>query len=218
MNELVLDISLLMEALSAYLDKEDAHMQTVFPHYFEKRRTDGVDYMMYVGESMMENGNLSGFHIRNLTLWQIMTACGLARQTELVKPELSVPLDTCHLILVNHTPLSIRFRFDEKRFDVDGAYDVRHEIIKSRLDKAVVKASSERLTQPGRIAVVYSSPAEEKEIRQHLNYLISEGNLLDDTEFLDLEDLPEVKGLKAFRTGVNLAARADANVIEMRTA
>ena len=29
---------------------------------------------------------------------------------------------------VDHQPLSIRFRVDEKRFDVDGAYDIRYEI------------------------------------------------------------------------------------------
>ena len=68
----------------------------------------------------------------------------MKRNTEQIKAKLEVPLDTCHLILVNHTPLAIRFRYDEKRFDVDGAYDVRHEIIKSRIDKAVVKGTSER--------------------------------------------------------------------------
>ncbi len=96
--------------------------------------------------------SLAPFRIQDMTLWQLMLACGLAWHTEQTKPGLKIPLDTCHLILVNHTPLSIRFRFDEKRFDVDGAYDVRHEIIKSRLDKALIKGSGERLTQPGRIA------------------------------------------------------------------
>ena len=51
--------------------------------------------------------------------------------------ELPIPLETTHLILVQHAPLSIRFRFDEKRFDVDGAYDIRYEIVKKRIDKAV---------------------------------------------------------------------------------
>ena len=72
----------------------------------------------------------------------------MAWHTEQIKAELKVPLDTCHLILVNHTPLSIRFRYDEKRFDVDGAYDVRHEIIKSRIDKAVVKGTKRGSSLP----------------------------------------------------------------------
>jgi hypothetical protein len=111
--------------------------------------------------------------------------------------------------------LSIRFRYDEKRFDVDGAYDVRHEIIKSRLDKALVKETGERLTQPGRIAVVYANPAEEKEIVQHVRFLTDLGELENDLERLDLDDLPDVTGLKAFRVKVNLSARESSGVIAL---
>jgi hypothetical protein len=210
-------VASLNSALSSYLEKEDARIQESFPHYFEKRQTDGVDYMMYIGAAMMEIGILSGFHIKDMTLWQIMMACGMARQTQKVQPDLKIPLDTCHLILVNHSPLSIRFRYDEKRFDVDGAYDVRHEIIKSRLDKALVNGSGERLTQPGRIALVYANPAEEREIEQHIRFLTDLGQLKNDPELLDLDDLPDVMGLKAIRVGVNLSAREVENIIPMRT-
>ncbi len=210
-------VSMLNHKLSGFLEQEDNLIQTDFPHYFEKRQTDGVDYMMYIGASMVEQQKLAHFHIQDMTLWQLMLACGLAWHTEKIKPKLKVPLDTCHLILVNHTPLSIRFRFDEKRFDVDGAYDVRHEIIKSRLDKALIKGSGERLTQPGRIAVVYSNPSEGKEIRQHIDFLMSIGKLDNDLEMLNLDDLPDVRGLKALRVGVNMKAMADSNIIEMKT-
>jgi len=67
-----------------------------------------------------------------------------------------------------------------------------------------VRGSRERLTQPGRIAVVYSHPREGEEVQQHIDYLQSRGNLKDDLEVLDLEDLPGVRGLKALRVGVNL--------------
>ncbi len=211
-------VAALNTALSSVLEKEDAQIQDTFPHYFEKRRTDGVDYMMYLGAAMTASGTLSGFHIKDMTLWQIMTTCRMARQAEKVRPDLKVSLDVCHLILVNHTPLSIRFRYDEKRFDVDGAYDVRHEIIKSRLDKALVRETGERLTQPGRIALVYANPAEEKEIVQHIRFLTDLGWLESDPERLDLEDLPDVTGLKAFRVGVTLSgpARNISRVIPMR--
>jgi len=211
-------VSKLNKTLAGYLDQEDELIQQNFPHYFEKRQTDGVDYMMYIGASMMENQTLAKFHIKDLTLWQLMISCGLALQTEQVKKQLKIPLDTCHLILINHTPLSIRFRFDEKRFDVDGAYDVRHEIIKSRIDKALIKGTGERLTQPGRIAVVYSNPEEGKGIRQHIDFLINTGKLLDDLEILDLDDMPDVRGLKALRIGVNLKSMANKdNIIKMKT-
>jgi hypothetical protein len=210
-------VSTLNQSLSRFLEQEDNLIQADFPHYFEKRQTDGVDYMMYIGGSMAQNQQLANFHVQDMTLWQLILACGLAWQTKIITPKLKVDLYTCHLILVNHTPLSIRFRFDEKRFDVDGAYDVRQEIIKSRLDKALIKGSGERLTQPGRIAVVYSTPAEGRQIRQHIHFLTGIGKLDNDLEILDIEDLPDVRGLKALRVGVNLKSMASNNIIEMKT-
>jgi len=182
-------VSLLNERLSTYLDQQQAEIQQVYPHYFEKHQTDGIDYVIYLGASMHPENRLNPFFRKNLALWQFMVTCGLAWHSRQVQSELAIPLDTCHLILVNQTPLSIRFRYDEKRFDVDGAYDVRHEIIKSRLDKAMVKGGRERLTQPGRIAVVYSHPKEGAEVRQHIDYLQSRGHLNDDLEMVALEDL-----------------------------
>ena len=113
-------------------------------------------------------------------------------------------VNTTHLILIQNTPISIRFRYDEKRFDVDRAYDIRQEIIKSRIDKASIKDSKERLSQPGKIAVVYSHPEEGLEARRHINFLQSEGYLTEELETLDLEELPGVQGLKAFRVDVDL--------------
>jgi len=201
-------VSLLNERLSTYLDQQQAEIQQVYPHYFEKHQTDGIDYVIYLGAAMHPEGRLNPFFQKNLALWQFMVTCGLAWHTRQVQAELAMPLDTCHLILVNQAPLSIRFRYDEKRFDVDGAYDVRHEIIKSRLDKAMVRGGRERLTQPGRIAVVYSHPREGEEVRQHIAYLQNRGHLNDDLEAVALEDLPGVRGLQALRVGVNLAAES----------
>ncbi|MEK6195530.1 MAG: GAF domain-containing protein, partial [Deltaproteobacteria bacterium] len=144
--------------------------------------------------------------VKNLRLWQFMMACGLAREAEKVKTELAVPLDTCNLILVNQVPIAIRFRYDEKRFDVDGAYDIRHEIVKSRIDKAAVQGSRERLTQPGRLAIVYSHQNEADEIRQHIDFMQHQGCFDNNIEYLDLEDLPGVRGLKAIRVGIVLEA------------
>lgn len=205
-------VSILNDHLSAYLDKQEADAQKVYPHYFEKHQTDGLDYLIYVGASLREDGVLDSFHVKNLRLWQFMIACGLAREAESVKSKLAVPLDTCNLILINHVPISIRFRYDEKRFDVDGAYDIRHEIVKSRIDKAAVRGTLERLTQPGRLAVVYSRQNEGYEIKQHIEFLQHQGCFDKDIEYLDLEDLPGVRGLKAIRIGMNLEAGQQANL------
>jgi hypothetical protein len=56
---------------------------------------------------------------------------------------------------VYNEKIDIRFRMDEKRFDVDGAYNSYYEIIKKRLDKAHVKDSTDRITCPGKITIVY---------------------------------------------------------------
>ena len=128
----------------------------------------------------------------------------MAAITEQLKSSLKLGLDTAHLVLVQNTPLSIRFRFDERRFDVDGAYDIRHDIVKSRLDKAQVKGGKERLTQPGKIAIVYSHPEEASEMYRHIQFMQAEDYLREEIERLELEDLPGVQGLKALRVSVNL--------------
>jgi len=207
-------VSLLNKRISLYLDREQVEAQSVFPHYFEKHQTDGVDYLIYVGASLVEKGVFNELYLENLRLWQLMVSCGIAWHTEQLKTELKVPLETAHLILVNHTPLSIRFRFDEKRFDVDDAYDVRQEIIKSRIDKAMVKGRLVRLTQPGKIAVIYSHPQEGREIRRYIDCLRSQGFLKGDTEALDVEELPGVQGLKALRVEIDL----NSPVVSERTA
>ena len=101
-------------------------------------------------------------------------------------------------------PISIRFRFDEKRFDVDGAYDVGHEIIRTRIDKATVKVENDRLTQPDRIAIVYSRPEEATEMKRHISYLQDNNFLKNDLEHVELNYLPGVQGLRALRVSINL--------------
>jgi hypothetical protein len=128
--------------------------------------------------------------------------CGIVRRTEKLKESLKLPLETTHLVLVQNTPLSIRFRQDERRFDVDGAYDIRHEIVKKRIDKALVKGKTERLTQPGKIAIVYSHRREGMEYGEYIDYLRNGGYLRDEVEKLDLQDLQGVHGLKALRVAV----------------
>jgi len=207
--------SLLSQKLATYLDRKEAEAQAIFPHYFERHETDGVDYLMYLGASLTEDGKFHELYLRNLRLWQLKVACGMARRTEKLKSSLNVPLDIGQLILVQNTPLSIRFRFDEKRFSVDGAYDIRHAIIKSRVDKAVVRRTGERLTQPGKIAVIYSNSDEAEEIGHHIHFLQSKGYLTEELEKLEVEDLPGVQGLRSFRVGVNLESKVDIESVKI---
>jgi hypothetical protein len=192
----------LNETLAAYLDSEEDKAQAMLPHYFEQHKSDGIEYGIYVGASLLEHGGFDMVHVHNLRLWQLLVTCGLARQAARVKAQLRVPLDVAHLILVQHMPLAIRFRFDEKRFDIDGAYNMRYEIVKKRIDKALIKGSDERLTQPGKIAIVYSQPREALEYRDYIAYMQAAGELTEGVETLVLEDLPGAQGLQALRVTV----------------
>ena len=192
------------EALSAYIDAEQEKAQAMFPHYFEKHKTDGVEYGIYIGASMVEDGNFDLLYLHNLRLWQLMVMCGVARKSEQLKSNLKVPLEMAHLILLQDTPLSVRFRLDEKRFDIDGAYNMRYEIVKKRIDKALIKGTGERLTQPGKIAIVYSQSKEALEYREYLDYLRSSGYLTGEIEAVELEDLDGAQGLQALRVTVEM--------------
>src|SRR5437016_2922052 len=192
------------DTISSYLDLEDQTAQGMFPHYFEKQKTDGVDHQIYVGASLLEDGRFDSLYLRSLRLWQLMVICGIALRAHQLRAQLPVPLETTHLVLVQHAPLSIRFRFDEKRFDVDGAYDIRYEIVKKRIDKAVIKGTSERLTQPGKIAIVYAQRAEATEYRGYIEYLQNLGYLTGAVEDVELDELQGVHGLHALRVTVDL--------------
>src|SRR5262247_1869702 len=197
-------VTRIAESISSYLDLEEQAAQRMFPHYFEKQKTDGVDYQIYVGASLLEDGTFDPLYLKSLRLWQLMVTCGLAVRASELRDHLPVPLETTHLILVQHAPLSIRFRFDEKRFDVDGAYDIRYEIVKKRIDKAVVQGTAERVTQPGKIAIVYNQPAEALEYRAYIEYLQNLGYLTGPVETLELGELQGVQGLRALRVQVAL--------------
>jgi hypothetical protein len=200
-------VTAINEAVSAYIDLEEQAAQGMFPHYFEKQKTDGVDYTIYVGGALREDGVFDPLYLKNLRLWQLMVACGVALRVERLKDRLPVMLDITNLILIQHAPLSIRFRFDEKRFDVDGAYNVRYEIIKKRIDKAIIRGTTERLTQPGKIALVYSHATEASEWREYIEYLQRLGYLTPDVEEVELDELQGAQGLRALRVTVDLANR-----------
>jgi len=113
-------------------------------------------------------------------------------------------LKTTQLILIQSQCISIIFRPDERRFDVEGSYNIRYEIIKKRLDKVRTKETNERLTQPGKIALVYSNPKELQEYEEYIKLLQKKNVLKPGLELLELEELQGVKGLKAMRVEINL--------------
>ncbi|MEO8210467.1 MAG: GAF domain-containing protein [bacterium] len=196
-------IMLINETISAELDIHQDKAQRIFPHYFEKYKTDGVEYNMYLGSSLVADKKFNQMHLKSLRLWQLVTMCIITKKCIELKNRLSVPLDTTHLIFVQNATLSIKFLYDEKKFDVAGSYDIRHEIIKKRIDKAEIKGSKERLSSPGKIAIVYSQENEAEEYKQYINFLKTKNYITSEVESFELADMQGIHGLKALRISVN---------------
>ncbi|MCX6107601.1 MAG: hypothetical protein NTY08_17390 [Proteobacteria bacterium] len=186
-------------SLSHYIDTEQAKAQKVYPHFFEKHVTDGVDHSIYIGKALVPGQTFHMSYVHNLRLWQLDLVCGLARIAHQVSQSLPVKLKTSQLIVAQESPMSIEFRYDEKRFDVRGAYNIRYELIKKRIDKATISGSGERLTEPGTVSVVFSQESERREYEVYFHYLTASGVLESKAEVLDLEELQDVTGLRALR-------------------
>ena len=192
-------LAIINQTIGSHLDEAEAEAQKMFPHYFEKYKTDGVEFTLYVGSSLVKNQAFDSFHLKNFHLWQLITMIGIHQKMEALKPTLENDLDITQLILVHDQPISIRFRADEKQFDVDGAYDIRYEIVKKRIDKAYIKNTGERLTQPGKISVVYNQSKVEEEYKRYFKYLVGKKLVTGKIEVLELEELPGANGLRALR-------------------
>ena len=126
------------------------------------------------------------------------------RLTWQIKNELTLPLETTQLILVFNKPISISFRRDERRFDVEGQESVQFEILKKRIDKVKIKSTGERLTKPGTIAIIYTNSSEIAEYDEHISLLKRKNVLVGEKQIVELEDVQDISGLKALRIFVNL--------------
>ncbi|WP_342088081.1 hypothetical protein [Dyadobacter sp. OTU695] len=181
------------------LEADIAELQFQFPFYFEKFRTDGCEYDIYIGQAIAPERRFSEFHLRDLRLWQLHSMIKIGRLAGELAAELPKPLQTTQLIFVHNQPVDISFREDEKRFDVEGAYNIRYQMIKKRIDKIHILGTQHRLTQPGKVAIIYSHERDIKDYLPFIDYLKDDGQLLGETEHLLLEELQGVSGLRAVR-------------------
>ncbi|ALM08789.1 cell surface protein [Sediminicola sp. YIK13] len=192
-------VMLINKKLAAVIDKKQEEAQKMFPHFFERYKTDGVEHNMYIGDSIVGDMDFDPIYLNNLRLWQLQVMCEMENSYYNLKPKLPLQLDVASMILVYNTSLSIRFRMDEKRFDVDGTYNARYEVIKKRIDKSYIKGTDERLTQKGKLSIVYSQKKDELEYLRYIKFLKSKGYFTNNIEIVELEGLQGVSGLKAIR-------------------
>jgi hypothetical protein len=196
-------LSLVNDKLVSILDERQSEVQKYFPHYYERFKTDGVEHNLYIGTSISPGQNFAMADLQRLRLWQLLVTAEMEIEQYRLMDILPYHLGVTSLILVFSSPIAIRFRIDEKHFDIDGAYNIRYEVIKKRIDKAHIKGTLRRITHEGAITIVYSKIEEESEYKEYIKILQSAGILEDLIEAFEVEDLQGVSGLKALRVGVS---------------
>jgi len=190
-------------ALNKLFADERKALMNIYPCYFETFRTDGVEYDLYAGQSISPADKFLPQHLEAFRIWQLRTMIKATGVTKKALHKKDWQLSTTQLIYVNPHPINISFRNDERHFDVDGSYNIRYQIIKKRVDKVRIRDTSERLTQPGKIAIVYYNDADAGLYLQYIKTMQQEGLLDEQIENVELEDLQGVFGLKAIRVTVN---------------
>jgi hypothetical protein len=190
------------ESLSAFLDSKQLEAQKIYPHYFERFKTDGVEHNIYVGASITPDIDFNIVYLYNMRLWQLQTMIQMERRFYELQKEMPVKVEAASMILVFDSTLSIRYRIDEKRFDVDGTYNARYEVIKKRIDKAHIKDTEERITQKGKLAIIYTNDDTEREYLRYINFLQYNQMISENVEIVELEDVQGVIGLKAIRVEI----------------
>ena len=195
-------VMLINKRMSELLDSKQVEAQKMYPHFFERFKTDGVEHNMYIGESITKEESFNSIYLFNLRLWQLQVMCEMENAYYQMQHDFPITLDVASMILVFNQPLSISFRMDEKQFDVDGTYNARYEIVKKRVDKAYIKGTKERVTKKGKISIIYSQKQDEREYLRYIKFLQSKHYLDTDIEIVELQDLQAVTGLKAIRVSV----------------
>jgi hypothetical protein len=202
-NRLETAMQMVNARINGYFEQAQVQVQKIYPNYFEKFRTDGVEYDIYVGQAIALKKPFQADYLRQMRLWQLSSMVDVARLTHTLLENMPAALQTTQLVFIHSMPIDISFRNDERRFDVEGAYNIRYEVIKKRIDKVCLLNSTERLTQPGKIAIVYFTESEAEEQINYIKQLQAQNMLLPEIEKLELEELQGVIGLKALRVSVN---------------
>ncbi|QIH36851.1 GAF domain-containing protein [Sphingobacterium sp. DR205] len=206
-NEFETSLWKINQIISKELNHFNSFIQGNYPSYFQKFRTDGIEYDIYIGESITPQQTFSKEFINIFRRQQIISMARIALKAHHAKQDLPITLETTQLIFINPHSIDISFREDERRFDVEGSLNIRYEIIKKRIDKIRVKRTKERLTQVNKIAIVYLSDEVLEDLNLSIQAIYDMGIIERTVEHLKLEDVQGIVGLKAIRLTVNLNYR-----------
>ncbi|MEC4805654.1 MAG: hypothetical protein SAJ12_13460 [Jaaginema sp. PMC 1079.18] len=176
-------------------------MQDILPHYCDTEVADGIDHIIYVGQSI--NSQFSLFHLHSLRYEQLRAMCEAARVCLKLREDKDIPVNVCHLVLVQDNTVDIfHDEQTERLFDVQGTRDTRYEIVKKRIDKGLDVKEKTRITQPGMLTVVYSTNDEWQEYHQYLRYLVREHYVDSKIDSGTIEALQGITGLRFARVRI----------------
>ncbi|MBX2818002.1 MAG: GAF domain-containing protein [Saprospiraceae bacterium] len=192
-------VAVVNKVIAEYLERCNLELQQSTPHYFDIFKTDGVSFEIYFGASISRSEVDIDRFTSGIELHQLRQLCEINRMISDKHQDMPIPLRCAQLLVVYNQTIDIRFRMDEKRFDIDGSYHARYEILKKRLDKAVVESTGERLTQAGKVAIAYLDEASKARSLQHCQELHKEGLIHEEIEHLDLAPMKGLSGVGALR-------------------
>lgn len=192
------------QLLKMEMDNFNQSVQAIIPSYFETFRTDGIEYDLYVGQSIAPRNDFKSSMLKKIRKEQIANIARIGQLADRMKQELPIPLETTQLIFIHPNPIDISFRDDERRFDVEGSYNIRYQIIKKRIDKVKILDSEERLVKPGYIAIVFNRNQVVRDLKSCLKEVAEMGFIESDIEEIRLEKLQGISDLKALRVKIKL--------------
>src|SRR5690606_30663581 len=73
-------IALINKKMAIVIDTKQIEAQQMYPHYFERYKTDGVEHNMYIGEAITNEGNFNEIYLYNLRLWQLQVMCEMENE------------------------------------------------------------------------------------------------------------------------------------------
>src|SRR5690606_21425377 len=69
-------------------------VQEIFPSYFETFRTDGLEFDLYVGQSISPRNTFKISMLNQIRREQVISIAKIAQKTHELKDSLSIPLET----------------------------------------------------------------------------------------------------------------------------
>src|SRR5690606_11324968 len=86
-------LTVLNKKLAEILDEKQIEAQRIYPHYYERFKTDGVEHNLYIGESIVPTIPYDKMYLNNLRLWQLQTLCEMENEHYRIKNTLPYSLD-----------------------------------------------------------------------------------------------------------------------------